>query len=202
MNECPCCKAKFSPAAAKLLLSCLTVRPQKQQPTRLPYPWDSPGKNTGVGCHFLLQSSILFPQIPSTTDLGAFERLSSICDVAFWFYPLVFESQFSPFSQVIFHLSICFPNSKISYGCFISIIFALIGLCVFVLHFKSSFTFVKVILSPLTRSPCCLLLSNHCTSFSPQLRCHFSREVFSTELCFQSFLYSPIQFFPHHVGIA
>ena len=32
-----------------------SVRPQRQQPTRLPYPWDSPGKNTGVGCHFLLQ---------------------------------------------------------------------------------------------------------------------------------------------------
>ena len=29
--------------------------PQRQQPTRLPRPWDSPGKNTGVGCHFLLQ---------------------------------------------------------------------------------------------------------------------------------------------------
>ena len=26
-----------------------------RQPTRLPRPWDSPGKNTGVGCHFLLQ---------------------------------------------------------------------------------------------------------------------------------------------------
>ena len=32
-----------------------SVRPQRQQPTRLPCPWDSPGKNTGVGCHFLLQ---------------------------------------------------------------------------------------------------------------------------------------------------
>ena len=36
-------------------LSCPTVRPQRRQPTRLPRPWDSPGKNTGVGCHFLLQ---------------------------------------------------------------------------------------------------------------------------------------------------
>ena len=27
----------------------------RRQPTRLPHPWDSPGKNTGVGCHFLLQ---------------------------------------------------------------------------------------------------------------------------------------------------
>ena len=32
-----------------------SVRPRGQQPTRLPRPWDSPGKNTGVGCHFLLQ---------------------------------------------------------------------------------------------------------------------------------------------------
>ena len=32
-----------------------SVRPHKWQPNRLPRPWDSPGKNTGVGCHFLLQ---------------------------------------------------------------------------------------------------------------------------------------------------
>ena len=32
-----------------------SVRLQRRQPTRLPRPWDSPGKNTGVGCHFLLQ---------------------------------------------------------------------------------------------------------------------------------------------------
>ena len=32
-----------------------SVRPQRRHPTRLPHPWDSPGKNTGVGCHFLLQ---------------------------------------------------------------------------------------------------------------------------------------------------
>ena len=32
-----------------------SVRPHRRQPTRLPHPWDSPGKNTEVGCHFLLQ---------------------------------------------------------------------------------------------------------------------------------------------------
>ena len=32
-----------------------SVRPHRRQPTRLPRPWDSPGRNTGVGCHFLLQ---------------------------------------------------------------------------------------------------------------------------------------------------
>ena len=42
-----------------LLLSCFRCvqlcAPHRQKPTRLPCPWDSPGKNTGVGCHFLLQ---------------------------------------------------------------------------------------------------------------------------------------------------
>ena len=36
-----------------------SVRPHRRQPTRLPGPWDSPGKNAGVGCHFLLQYSMI-----------------------------------------------------------------------------------------------------------------------------------------------
>ena len=32
-----------------------SVRPHRPLPTRLPCPWDSPGKNTGMGCHFLVQ---------------------------------------------------------------------------------------------------------------------------------------------------
>ena len=42
-------------AAAKSPQSCPTLQSQRRQPTRLPRPWDSRGKNTGVGCHFLLQ---------------------------------------------------------------------------------------------------------------------------------------------------
>ena len=44
-------------AAAKSLQSCPTdsVRPHRQPPTRFLCPWDSPSKNTGVGCHFLFQ---------------------------------------------------------------------------------------------------------------------------------------------------
>ena len=48
----------FTAAAAKSLQSSVvsdSARPHRRQPTRLPHPWDSPGKNTGVGCHFLLQ---------------------------------------------------------------------------------------------------------------------------------------------------
>ena len=45
-------------AAAKSLQSCPTVQPPRRQPTRLPHPWDSPGKKRmkeGNACHFLLQ---------------------------------------------------------------------------------------------------------------------------------------------------
>ena len=45
-NVCCCCVASVVSDS---------VRPQRRQPIRLPHPWDSPGKNTGVGCHFLLQ---------------------------------------------------------------------------------------------------------------------------------------------------
>ena len=51
-----------------------SVRPHRQQPTRLPHPWDSPGKNTGVGCHFLLQckkvksESKVIPSCPTLQD--------------------------------------------------------------------------------------------------------------------------------------
>ena len=38
-----------------LLSHADSVRPQRWQPSKLPCPWYSPGKNTGVGCHFLLQ---------------------------------------------------------------------------------------------------------------------------------------------------
>ena len=44
-NCCCCCIAQ----------SCPTLRNPRRQPTRLPRPRDSPGKSTGVGCHFLLQ---------------------------------------------------------------------------------------------------------------------------------------------------
>ena len=39
--------------------SCLSLRPYELLPTRILCPWDSPGQNTGVGCHFLLQGVFL-----------------------------------------------------------------------------------------------------------------------------------------------
>ena len=44
-----CCCRHVTPVVSD------SMQPHRLQPTRLPRPWDSPGKNTGVGCHFLLQ---------------------------------------------------------------------------------------------------------------------------------------------------
>ena len=47
---------------------CPTLQPHRLYPTRFFHPWDSPGKNTGVGCHFLLQE--IFPTQGSNPGLS------------------------------------------------------------------------------------------------------------------------------------
>ena len=51
-----------------------SVRPHRRQPTRLCCPWDSPGKNTGVGCHFLLQCI----KVKSETEVA--QLCPTLCD--------------------------------------------------------------------------------------------------------------------------
>ena len=46
---------QFSCACALSHFVSDSLQPYGPQPTRLPCPWNSPGKNTGVGCHFFLQ---------------------------------------------------------------------------------------------------------------------------------------------------
>ena len=46
---CYCCCCQVASVVSD------SVQPHRRQPTRLPHPWDSPGKNTGMGCHCLLQ---------------------------------------------------------------------------------------------------------------------------------------------------
>ena len=65
-----------------------SVRPHRQQPTTLPRLWDSPGKNTGVGCHFLLQcmkaksESEVAQSCPTTSDPVDCSPLgSSVCGI-------------------------------------------------------------------------------------------------------------------------
>ena len=54
-----------------------SVRPHRRQPTRLPRPWDSPGKNTGVGCHFLLQRM----KVKSESEVAHICPMSKTCQL-------------------------------------------------------------------------------------------------------------------------
>ena len=123
-----------------LLLSCFiesdSVRPHRWQPTRLPHPWDSLGKNTGVGCHFLLQcmkvksqsevaqsrltlSDLMDYSLPGPPSMG-FSRqeywsvLSKYCRVQVFPASLVKELVFSPL-----HILACFVKDKVSIGAWI-----------------------------------------------------------------------------------
>ena len=68
---------------------CPTLRPQGLQPARLLWPWNSPGKNTGVHCHFLLQNlpdpGIDPPSLASPALAGGFfnysHNLGSLCSL-------------------------------------------------------------------------------------------------------------------------
>ena len=51
-----------------------SVQPHRRQPTTLPRPWDSPGKNTGVACHFLLQCM----QVKSESEVA--QSCPTLCD--------------------------------------------------------------------------------------------------------------------------
>ena len=58
-------------AAKSLQVVSDSVRPHRRQPTRLRRSWDSPGKNTGEGCHFLLQCIKVKSEseVPQTSDI-------------------------------------------------------------------------------------------------------------------------------------
>ena len=71
------------------------MRPRRRQPTRLPCPWDSPGKNTGVGCHFLLQCI----KVKSESEVA--QSRPTLCDSMDWSFPVF---QYLPeFAQTLVH---------------------------------------------------------------------------------------------------
>ena len=74
-----------------------SLRPHRRQPTRLCHPWDSPGKNTGVGCHFLLQGSFAISCL--------LFMLSVYCIFNFIYCILYLQNLFGPFFFTF--LSLC-----------------------------------------------------------------------------------------------
>ena len=64
------------------MLSCSilsdSLQPFGLQPARLLYPWDSPGKNSGVGCHFLLQEDLPNPEVESGSPISSVLQADSL----------------------------------------------------------------------------------------------------------------------------
>ena len=103
------------------------MRPHRRQATRLPRPWDSPGKNTGVGCHFLLQcmevksvsevaqscltlSDPMDCSLPGSSAHGIFQaRVLEWVAIAFSeVYPITHESNHHIFYSSVLWISRCY----------------------------------------------------------------------------------------------
>ena len=95
-----------------------SVRPHRRQPTRLPRPWDSPGKNTGMGFHFLLQCM----KVKSESEVAqSFPTLSNPMDCSLpgssvhgIFQARVLEWGAIAFSDIILSKSVQFTLSVVS----------------------------------------------------------------------------------------
>ena len=126
-----------------------SVRPHRRQPTRLLRPWDSPGKNTGVGCHFLFQcvkvksESEVAQSRPTLSDpwTAAYQAPPSMgfSRQEYWSgvplpSPILFFST-SQFRQVVFQ---GLSSQHVASGCCIGQLDASMGIvthCGFNLHF-------------------------------------------------------------------
>ena len=100
-----------------------SVRPHRQQPTRLLCPWDSPDKNTGVGCHFLLPTlsrELLILNLEdsnfkvhkySTRYMGFRAILTTIQIHTFCHYMTLDKSKCLPFSSIIYKMGMTLSAS-------------------------------------------------------------------------------------------
>ena len=106
-----------------------SVQPHRRQPTRLSHPWDSPGKSTGVGCHFLLQcmevesesevaqscptlSDPMDCSLPGSFVHGIFQaRVLEWIAIAFSIYCTYFLIMYTEFSYLVCVLSAAFSSS-------------------------------------------------------------------------------------------
>ena len=109
-----------------------SVRPHRWQPTRLPNPWDSPGKNTGVDCHFLLQcmkvksesevtqscptlSDLMDCSLPGSSVHGIFQaRVLEWDTIAVSFFCFIFSYSFSYIQSLI--ILLCYYTLTLSFS--------------------------------------------------------------------------------------
>ena len=90
-----------------------SVRPCRQQPTRLPHLWDSPGKNTGVGCHFLRQCMQVRSETEVTQSCPTLSDLMD-CSLPGSFVHWIFQARVLEWGAITFP---AFPSLEVLYKC-------------------------------------------------------------------------------------
>ena len=88
-----------------------SLRPHRRQPTRLRCPWDSPGKNTGVGCHFFLQCM----KVKSESEVAqSYPTLSNPMDCSLPGSSIhgIFQARVLEWGAIAFSNSSSMPNPK------------------------------------------------------------------------------------------
>ena len=85
-----------------------------QPPTRLPRPWDSPGKNTGVGCHFLLQCMKVKSE-SAVAQLCPTLSYPMDCSLPGSSVPGIFQAGVLEWDAIAF--SDCKPESEVTQSC-------------------------------------------------------------------------------------
>ena len=102
-------QADSLPAGSSTLLSCfshVSLQPHEWQPARLLCPWDSPGKNTGVGCHFLLHQ--LLQMFIILGEINSFRKfindMPHVIDKLFLYSECVFYIRSVFFLPLFLHL--------------------------------------------------------------------------------------------------
>ena len=88
-----------------------SVRPHRRQPTRLPRPWDSPSKNTGVGCHFLLQCMKVKSE-SEVTQLSPTLRDCMDCHLPGSSVHGIFQARVPEWGAIVFSAPYCLSKSK------------------------------------------------------------------------------------------
>ena len=105
-----------------------SVRSHRRQPTRLPRPWDSPGKNTGVGCHFLLQCR----KVKSESEVA--QSCLTLSDPMDYSLPGssdhgIFQARVLEWGAIAFSGRLCYVGSNINSGLWCDIQGMLQGSC-------------------------------------------------------------------------
>lgn len=138
----------------------------------------------------------LLPQVPRAMDSRAFKKSAVFMALHLGFARCWLRMVFLHSAKSFSICESAFQILKFLVSAFLLPLSAFVGLCIYVFYFKTSFTFILVHFATFNQDPP-LLLINHCTSFSPQLRGHFCQVVFMFELgalllCFHGALCSSI----------